>query len=298
MAKAKPKVYVVYGLGIGCHREVAKAFELAGGKPEIVHIRELLSGKKKLFDSQIINWSGGFLHGDMGGAGMYAANELEHAIIDLGEDGEKRLKDMLIEYAQKGNVVYGQCNGFQLLVRTGLLPGINGDYSKQTVTLAGNACGNYWVAPVVHHIEKPDHFAFKGVEDYQRIWCRHGEGRLMFWSEHGLVSEAEGEANRKAVNEKHVLLRYVHPATHETATEFPESPNCSVDGIGGLVDETENIIGHMGHTEIGVYKSRDVDWFAKKDMLRRQGVSAEQLEGKVMEGGLQPVFRNLVARFE
>ena len=295
---AKPKVYVVYGLGIGCHKEVAKAFELAGGKPEIVHIRELLLGRKKLFDSQIINWSGGFLHGDMGGAGMYAANELEHAIIDLGEDGEKRLKDMLIEYAEKGNVVYGQCNGFQLLVRTGLLPGINGDYSKQTVTLAGNACGNYWVAPVMHKVEMPDHFAFKGVGDYLRIWCRHGEGKLMFWSEHGLVSEAEGEANRKAVNANHVLLRYVHPKTLEAATTFHASPNCSVDGIGGLVDPTGNIIGHMGHTEVSVYSPTDADWYARKDKLRRQGVKAEQLEGKLIEGSCLPIFKNLVGRFE
>ena len=131
----RPKAYVINGLGIGCHEEAAHAYEKAGADAEIVHIRQLLSGGKKfLFKSQILNLSGGFLHGDILGAGMCAANELEHSGI----------KDLLIEYAQR-NVIYGQCNGFQLLVKTGLLPGIYGDYSRQTVTLTHNDCGNYFV---------------------------------------------------------------------------------------------------------------------------------------------------------
>src|SRR3989344_164333 len=101
------KAYVINGLGIGCHQETAHAYRKAGADAEIVHIRQLLSGEKKLSDSQILNFSGGFLHGDILGAGMCAANELEHAGI----------KDLLIEYAQR-NVIYGQCNGFQLLVKT------------------------------------------------------------------------------------------------------------------------------------------------------------------------------------
>src|SRR3989344_7971168 len=113
------KVYVVSGLGIGCHEEAAHAYKRAGAEAEIIHIRQLLSGEKKLFNSQILNFSGGFLHGDILGAGMCAANELEHAAIH--DDGQlKKMKDMLVDYAEKGNVIYGQCNGFQLLVKTGL----------------------------------------------------------------------------------------------------------------------------------------------------------------------------------
>ena len=144
------KAYVVNGLGIGCHEESAHAYEKAGEKAEIVHIRQLLSGDKNLFESQILNLSGGFLHGDILGAGMCAANEIEHAV--LKNDEERKLKDLLIEYAEKGNVIYGQCNGFQLLVKTGLLPGINNDYSRQTVTLTYNDCGVYRVSPILHKI--------------------------------------------------------------------------------------------------------------------------------------------------
>lgn len=294
---AKPRVYVVYGLGIGCHQEAAHAYKLAGALPEIVHIRQLLSGEKRLSEAQILNMSGGFLHGDMGDAGMYAANEIEHASVMEGDE-MRRFKDIIIKFAQDGNVVYGQCNGFQVLVKTGLLPGINGDYSRQTVTLTGNDCGNYWVAPVMHTIEQPGHFAFRGMGDSLTIWCRHGEGKLVFWSEYGLLTREEAESNRKIVNERHVLMRYANPATKKPTMEFPDSPNGSDDSIAGLVDSTGNIFAHMAHTEVGVYASRDADFFARKDALRRKGVRAASLEGRLMEGPCMPVFRNLVGRFE
>ena len=81
------KAFVIYGLGIGCHKEVAHAYEKAGAETEIVHIKQILTGEKNLFDSQILNLSGGFLHGDILGGGMCAANELEHAAIssDISE---------------------------------------------------------------------------------------------------------------------------------------------------------------------------------------------------------------------
>ncbi|MFH1506269.1 MAG: phosphoribosylformylglycinamidine synthase subunit PurQ, partial [archaeon] len=237
--------YVIEGLGIGCQDEVAHAFERAGAKALKVHYRQLLSGDVSLSDSQIINLSGGFLHGDMMGAAMCAANELERA-AGFEEDDTKRFKDMLWECAERGNVIYGQCNGFQVLVKTGLLPAIDDDYSKQTVTLTRNTCGNYRVDNVLH--KATPHFAFKGVsEDDLRLWCRHAEGRLLFHSKYGSVSEEEGERNREQVNKWHVLLRYVHPETGEPTEEFPWNPNGSVDGIAGLVNSNGNIFGHMAH---------------------------------------------------
>ena len=220
------KVYVVSGLGIGCHEEAAHAYKRAGAEAEIIHIRQLLSGEKKLFNSQILNFSGGFLHGDILGAGMCAANELEHASIADGE-GKKRIKDLLVEYAQKGNIIYGQCNGFQLLVKTGLLPGIDGDYSRQTITLTHNNYGIYRVDCVLHKIEEHDgkpHFAFERIDDPDlRLWCRHGEGKIQFYSDFGLISKEEGEKNRKIVNERHVLLRYADPSTMKATEKFPEN---------------------------------------------------------------------------
>lgn len=288
--------YVINGLGIGCHQETAHAYRKAGADAEIVHIRQLLSGEKKLSDSQILNFSGGFLHGDILGAGMCAANELEHAAIT--ENGQlKKMKDMLIDYARKGNIIYGQCNGFQLLVKTGLLPGIGGDYSKQTVTLTHNDCGSYRVDFVLHRIET-HHFAFEGIENnYLRLWCRHGEGKMQFHSEYGSMPKEKGEENRKKVNDRHVLLRYADPITGEPTEKFPANPNGSIDGIAGLMDPTGNIFGHMAHPEVSIYASRDPRFFAFKDKMRREHFKAEDFTDEVMEDEGLRVFRNIVKRF-
>jgi len=281
---SKPKAYIINGLGIGCHEEAAHAYERAGADAEIVHIRQVLSGEKKLSGSQILNFSGGFLHGDMLGAAICAANELEQSGI----------KEQLIEYAEKGKVIYGQCNGFQLLVKAGLLPGIGKDYSKQIVTLTHNNCGNYRVSFVLHRIEQP-HFAFEGIDDPDLyLWCRHGEGNLQFYSQFGLITHEQAEANRNLVNQNHVLLRYAHPETRQPTQEFPHNPNGSEDAIAGLVDPTGNIFGHMAHTEVGIYFSRDPRFFRWKDELRRQGVKARDFDEKRLEGTCLQVFQNIV----
>ena len=287
------KAYVVKGQGIGCHQEVAHAFEKAGAEAEIIHIKQLLTGEKNISDAQIINFSGGFLHGDMLGAGMCAANELEHAVLD----GEKRVKDALIEFAENDGIIYGQCNGFQLLVRTGLLPGIDNDYSRQKVTLTYNKCGNYRVAPVLHYPERY-HFAFQGIEKVEEgkgiyLWCRHGEGNLQFYSEYGLVSKDEGKQTREKVLRNHVLLLYIDPTLTISTEKFPFNPNGSVDGIAGLVNENGNIFGHMAHPEVSVYLSRRADYFTKKDMMRRQGVYADKRRENDKDVGLL-IFKNIV----
>jgi len=296
---AKPKVYVTNGLGIGCHEETAHAYLLAGADPEIVHIKQLLTGEKNVSDAQIIDFAGGFLQGDILGAGMCAANELEHALVQVSGK-MARLKDRLIRFSDKG-VIYGQCNGFQLLVKTGLLPGINSDYSKQTVTLTHNDCGSYRVDYVTHKVDPVNrrHFAFDGLADKPLdIWCRHGEGKLMFNSDSGLVPREEGEKVRKIVNARHVFLRYIEPHTMCATEQYPYNPNGSVNGIAGLVNANGHIFGHMAHTEVGVYKSRSPDWFFMKEMLRRKGRLSAALKEDDNKGDCFRVFENIVAYFK
>lgn len=279
------KAIVVYGLGIGCHNEVAHAYEKAKADVEIVHIRKLLDKPELLEDSQILNFPGGFLHGDILGSGICAANEIEHS----------KLKDILLDYASKGNVIYGQCNGFQLLVKLGLLPGIDGDYSKQTVTLTHNDCGSYRVAPVLHQPNRY-HFAFKGIGEEFYLWCRHGEGKIQFCSPTGSISKNEAERNRKNVNLAHTLMWYKHPETKEITEKFPHNPNGSIDGIAGLFNRGGNIFGHMAHTEVSVYASRNPTWFAEKDKLRRKGLAAAAWRDERLEDIGLKVYRNIVKR--
>lgn len=296
---AKPKVYVTNGLGIGCHEEVAHAYAKAGADAEVVHIKQLLSGEKNIFDAQIINFAGGFLHGDILGAGMCAANELEHSVVN-----DERLKDRLVRFSEKG-VIYGQCNGFQLLVKTGLLPGINNDYSKQTATLTHNDCGSYRVDYVRHNIEPlhASHFAFKNITYPISMWCRHGEGKLMFNSESGLVSTEEGERIRTVVNSRHVLLRYATPDNNRAeSADYPHNPNGSVDGIAGIVNHNGHIFAHMAHSEVGIYASRDPDWFATKERLKRTAgmfpAPTFNHDSEFNNGECLRIFKNIVDYFK
>jgi phosphoribosylformylglycinamidine (FGAM) synthase-like amidotransferase family enzyme len=206
-----------------------------------------------------------------------------------------RLKDSLLRFKDKGGVVYSQCNGFQLMVKTGLLPGIDDDFSKQTLTLTHNDCGSYRVDFVLHRIEQTNHFAFQGLRNIY-LWCRHGEGKLIFYSPNGTISKQQSEENRTKVNQDHVLLRYVNPTTNSPTGEFPFNPNSSVDAIAGLYNGT--FFGHMAHTEVGVYQSRDPRWFEIKDRLRRQGIKAKDLDEKMLEGEALQVFRNIVNHFK
>jgi phosphoribosylformylglycinamidine synthase subunit PurQ / glutaminase len=284
------KVIIPYGLGIGCHQDAKHAYELAKADVQLVHINALLSGAKSIFESDILNLSGGFLHGDLLGAGMCAANQIEHAVHDSGA----RFKDLLVRYADSGRIIYGQCNGFQLLVKTGLLPGIANDYSKQTVTLTNNDCGSYRVAPVQHKLER-QHFAFEGIDDKDLLlWCRHGEGKLQFSSEYGTIPAAAGEIVRGAVNDRHVLMRYVHPVSMEPTAEFPHNPNGSIDGIAGLANVSGHVFAQMAHPEVSVHSSRDARWQEMKDALRRFGVRAAMLDETNLRGAGLKIFENIV----
>ncbi len=286
------KALVVYGSGIGCHEDAKHAFEKAGAKAELVHISELFSGKRRLYEAQILNFSGGFLHGDILGAGMAAANELMHAEIKEGEQ-LRRMKDLLLEFVERQGIIYGQCNGFQLLVKTGLLPGVNNDYSKQTLTLTNNDCGSYRVDFVPHKVERK-HFAFKGIDEVFWIWCRHGEGKIQFYSPYGQISKKEAQENREAVNQNHVILRYVDPFRGAPTENFSDNPNGSVDGIAGLCNSNGHIFAHMAHTEATIYLSRDPRFWQKMDELRRQGIPAEMLTQEKLEAICAKVFKNIV----
>jgi len=289
---ARPKAVVLNGLGIGCHEETAHAYEKAGAEAEVVHIGRLFSGELDLSEVQILNPAGGFLQGDKLGSGMCAASELEYAVSQTDES----VKERLLKFAEKG-VIYGQCNGFQFLVKTGLLPGIDGDYSKQVVTLTHNECGNYRVSPVFHKVVS-DHFAFEGVDsDNFWLWCRHAEGNLKFHSEHGSISKEDAEATRDIVNRDYVTLRYADPVTGEPNEEFPHNPNGSIDAIAGLANQTGNIFANMAHPEVSVYASRDPRWFDWKDDLRRNGMKAEQLDKFLNEGAGARIFENIVGYF-
>ncbi len=126
------KVAVLFTAGTNCDSETVYAFELVGAKTDTVHINQLKSKKKSLSNYTIMAIPGGFTYGDYIAAGRILATELKY---NLREDIEKFIED--------GKLIIGLCNGFQVLVKAGILPGIPTYFSDQTITLDANDSNRY-----------------------------------------------------------------------------------------------------------------------------------------------------------
>ena len=124
---SKVLVIVIRTAGTNCDKETVFAFETAGANVELVHINELVQREKKLEDYQILAIPGGFTYGDDIASGKILANELK---FKLEEDIQKFIND--------GKLIIGICNGFQILVKAGLLPNLSGSFSTIEVTLTVN----------------------------------------------------------------------------------------------------------------------------------------------------------------
>jgi phosphoribosylformylglycinamidine synthase len=132
---AKPKAVIIRTAGTNCDMETMRAFELAGAQVDRIHINRFISGDKKLDGYQILAIPGGFSYGDDIASGKILANELKN-----------KLGGMLQKFALAGKPIIGICNGFQVLVKMGLLPGKT--LFKQSVTLTYNECDKFecrWV---------------------------------------------------------------------------------------------------------------------------------------------------------
>ena len=131
---AKVNVLILRTAGTNCDCETQYAFEKAGAVAERIHINRIVEGARRLEQYQILAIPGGFSYGDDLGAGKVLANEL---VLRLG--------DHLLSFVEAGGLVLGICNGFQVLVRAGLLPTASG---VQTVSLLPNTSGRFecrWV---------------------------------------------------------------------------------------------------------------------------------------------------------
>ena len=146
MKKKKPKSLVLFGNGINCEYETAYAHRLAGFDAHLMHINSLGENIKKINDYTFIHLPGGFLDGDDLGSAKAQAVKWKYQKI---KETEQRFLDELVKFIQGGRIILGICNGFQLLVKTGLLPGLKGNYGKQSVTLTFNDSGRFedrWVS--------------------------------------------------------------------------------------------------------------------------------------------------------
>jgi phosphoribosylformylglycinamidine synthase I len=206
-------VLVLRAAGTNCDRETAHAFARAGGAPESVHVNALLEEPERLLRYRVFAIPGGFSYGDDVAAGRVLATEIRQRLLPAME-----------RFVADGGFVLGICNGFQALVKTGLLPGPAS--GGQTATLTHNDSHRYedrWVTLVVATARCP---AVRQGETYF-LPIAHAEGK--FVARDATLDELERSGR--------VLFRY------------RGNPNGSLRDVAGVCDATGRIVGLMPHPE-------------------------------------------------
>jgi phosphoribosylformylglycinamidine (FGAM) synthase-like amidotransferase family enzyme len=282
----KPRVIVLRTAGTNCDEETAFAFRLAEADVEMVHINELARDEKFIKDYQVLAIPGGFTYGDDIASGKILANEIKY-----------KLKDDMKNFINSGKLVIGICNGFQVLVKAGLLPGFSNDMEA---TLTFNDSGKFEARWVYLRTEtrgqKPDN-RLRTTDDGRRTTLYHslrsGTGQAndkCVWTK-GLkemiylpVAHGEGKfipKDKKVLDEliknDQIVFRYVN--SEEKKPKYPENPNGSVEDIAGICDTTGRILGLMPHPERHVLGTHHPRW-------TREGL-------KQFGDGLE-IFRNAV----
>lgn len=249
----KIKALVLAGNGINCEIEMAHACRLAGCEEvDIVYIYDLLSGEVELEYYQFLNLPGGFLDGDDLGSAKAMAHRLKYArIAGKGE----RLEEAIHRFIRDGKVILGVCNGFQLMVKAGLIPAFDGQYGRQEVTLTFNDSGKFedrWVYLKVNS-ESPCIFT-RGLE---RLYLpvRHGEGK--FIPRHDQILNALKEKNL-------IVLQYTNSDYEQATMDYPGNPNGSVAAVAGICDESGRLFGLMPHPEAYLYPINHPRWTREK----------------------------------
>jgi phosphoribosylformylglycinamidine (FGAM) synthase-like amidotransferase family enzyme len=248
MAK-QVRAVVISGNGTNCEREVANACRLAGAEVvDIIHVAELISGRARLDDYHFLNLAGGFLDGDDLGSAKAGANRLVHAAV---KSSKETLSDQLLRFIADGKLVMGVCNGFQLMVKMGLLPALGGDYRKQSATLTFNDGGRFedrWCYLKVD-AESPCVFTRGLTGIYLPV--RHGEGKFV----------VEDDSVLREMDAKHLaVVKYADAEYSAPVMDYPRNPNGSVEAIAGVCDETGRLFGLMPHPEAYVHRTHHPRW--------------------------------------
>lgn len=253
-----PKALILDGYGLNCEAESAAPFEMLGIVAHTRHIAELLSASKPDLGAYgIIVFPGGFSFGDHVSAGRILANRLRY-----------RFAEDLLGFAERGGLILGMCNGFQVMVKMGLLP--NG-YAQQdgagqssaksgpspnlsqmqaTVSLVNNAKLGYRNAWVTLGIDPQSPCVF--TRGMSRLECpsRHGEGRFVFQSP---------EQPQRLQSKGQIPLRYLDQKGQPTEA-WPHNPNGSAQGAAALCDVSGRIFGLMPHPEAYLYPENHPRW--------------------------------------
>lgn len=251
------RALVLAGYGLNCEAETAAGLGMAGAQAEIVHVGDLLeSGGRALDDAHLLVFVGGFSFGDHIASGRVFANRMRF-----------RLGDRLARFVDDGGLVLGICNGFQTIVKLGLLPGFDrrpgqGLALQQASLVHNDRLGyrNAWVRLAIDPAS-PCVFTRGSSGVALHVPSRHGEGKLVF----------ADDAMRARVEAEHLVpVRYVDDEGRPTEA-WPANPSGSAGGMAGLCDATGRVFGLMPHPEAYLYPECHPRWIAQADQARRRG---------------------------
>jgi len=233
----KVRVLILRSSGTNCDNETAFAFNEAGATPSLVHIGELIRGKESLSNYQIVVIPGGFTYGDDVSAGKVLANELK-----------LRLYNDLEKFIAAGGLILGICNGFQVLVKAGVLPGpLNS--SQSPITLSSNDSGKFECRWVHLKVNSKSRCVFTRGIEHLYLPAAHAEGKVIV--NPGLLSSLD------------VVLKYTDEKGNK-APGYPYNPNGSTDDIAGICDVTGRIFALMPHPERYIRETQHPQWMRRR----------------------------------
>ena len=272
---ASPRVCVLRAPGTNCDVETAFAFETCGGQPERIHLFRVLEQPALLDGFQIVCVPGGFSYGDDIGAGVIFSRQLRG-----------RLGEAMGRFLQADKLVLGICNGFQVLLKAGILPGGDDAWPQSAeqipdATLTWNDNGKYTALWIRMRVESAQCVFLRGIDEIE-MPIAHGEGRVVVrdpavvdrWRQRGQIALCYRPRNEVAGKQANGDANAMLP--------FPDNPNGSVANIAGLCDPTGRVFGLMPHPERFQHATQHPQW------TRRQLTGAGD--------GLK-IFRNAVDYF-
>ncbi|MFO8101467.1 MAG: phosphoribosylformylglycinamidine synthase I [Dehalococcoidia bacterium] len=239
---AKPKTLILRAPGTNCDEETAFAFQLAGASTELVHVNELVFGRKSLSDYQILCIPGGFTYGDDISAGKILANEVR---LKIGEQ--------VREFTERGKLVLGICNGFQVMVKAGILPPLS-EGGGQGLTLAPNDSGRFECRWSYLRASESSPCIFTRGSGIIYLPVAHGEGKVV--------------AAPEVWEHASVAVQYCDESGNIEAG-YPHNPNGSEQNIAGICDKSGRIFALMPHPERHVMGTQHPRW--TREGLRESG---------------------------
>ncbi|MGB1205771.1 MAG: phosphoribosylformylglycinamidine synthase subunit PurQ [Chitinophagales bacterium] len=266
----KVKALIITGFGINCEEEMAAAYQLAGAAAQIVHLNDILLNAFSIHDFDIINFPGGFSFGDDLSSGKVLANKIKYKYLSAG----RTFLDEIKQFLQNGKYVLGVCNGFQVLVKLGLLPNLDGTVTQE-VTLSKNDSGKFEDRWVHCKVSENTHTPFLKNIGVIALPVRHGEGKLI----------VKDEQTQQQIIEKQLNCLTYCEADGKTTETYPLNPNGAAMACAGLTDETGQVFGLMPHPEAYLSLYNHPNWGQKK---RQNSDISEDGEG------LQ-IFKNIVS---